>query len=170
VICPVCTSEYRSGYTRCKSCDVDLVDAAEIEVLKARTRSPRETLQGKETQAVATAGLAACREIEAAILDGGVPCYVAGENEEGEALSAGTMRYSVLVARDDLQSVGAILRGRFEALLAKEGTGTFQDTAIDLSQETVTCPACGHTGALVGGDCADCGLSLGVPASPDEEK
>ncbi len=166
MICPVCTSEYRTGYTRCAACDTDLVDDSEIEAIRARTRSPRESLQGVETASVATAGLAACREIETVVLDGGIPCFVAAENEEGEALSAGTMRYTVLVAAADLQKVGAILRGRFEELLAREGTGKFQDAAIDLTQETVTCPACGHSGALVEGACADCGLSLGVPELP----
>lgn len=163
MICPSCESEYRAGFTRCASCDVDLVDAAELEAIRARTASPRETLEGVERAVVAQAGLAACREIERALLDGGVPALVEAHQEEGEALSAGTMRYAVVVAAADLPKVSAILRGRFEALLEKEGTGRFQDVAVDLEAETVTCPACGHVGPLVDDACGDCGLSLGVP-------
>mgnify|MGYP000396718311 CR=1 FL=1 len=32
-----------------------------------------------------------------------------------------------------------------------------------IPDSTITCPACGHTGALVNGECADCGLFLGEP-------
>jgi hypothetical protein len=163
MICPSCESEYRAGYTRCASCDVDLVEPAALDAIKARTVSPRAALADVERATIAQAGLAACREIESALLQGGVPAYVEASQEEGEALSAGTMRYGVVVAASELQAVSKILRGRFEALLAREGTGAFQDTAVDLNAETVTCPACGHTGALVEGACGDCGLGLGIP-------
>lgn len=163
MICPACESEYRAGYTRCASCDVDLVEPSALAEIKARTATPRDSLKDVPRATVAQAGLAACREIEAALLAGGVPAFVEANQEEGEALSAGMMRYGVVVAAADLAQVSTILRGRFEALLAREGTGAFQDTAVDLSADTVTCPACGHTGALVDGACGDCGLGLGIP-------
>lgn len=37
MFCPVCKSEYRSGFTRCEPCDVDLVDR--VEPVEAGVRS-----------------------------------------------------------------------------------------------------------------------------------
>jgi hypothetical protein len=48
-------------------------------------------------------------------------------------------------------------------LLAREGAGVPLADAVDLSQPEVSCPACGHKGALVEGACGDCGLFLGAP-------
>jgi hypothetical protein len=107
--------------------------------------------------------LSACREVEAALLDAGVPCMLGTDTEDGEPLAAGAMKIGVMVAEDDLARVSAVMKARFEALVAQEGIGQFRTDAIDVTAAEVTCPACGHTGALVNGECADCGLFLGEP-------
>ncbi|OGQ26297.1 MAG: hypothetical protein A2138_17360 [Deltaproteobacteria bacterium RBG_16_71_12] len=68
-----------------------------------------------------------------------------------------------MIAVADLPRAGELLRRRFEQLIAKEGVGSFNTEAIDLSAAEVQCPACGHAGALAEGACADCGLFLGAP-------
>lgn len=162
-VCPSCGSSYRTGFTRCAPCGVDLVDPAEWERAQKDSGSPRAALAGKKTVAVVHAGLPACREIERALLEMHVPCFVDAVAEEGEALAPGALKVGVMVAEEDVHRAAEVLRRRFEALLQKEGSGAFVAEAIDLSQSEIACPACGHKGALVDGACADCGLFLGAP-------
>ncbi len=164
LVCPSCGSSYRAGFTRCAHCDVDLVDKAQIEDVKAKIDSPRLALADVPKVPVLHAGIAACREIERALLDAGIPCYVEAESEDADVLgAAGAMKVGVIVAEADLPRVGELLKQRFEELVEQEGVGSFNTEAIDLTAEEVQCPACGHTGALVDGACGDCGLFLGAP-------
>lgn len=163
LVCPGCGGTFRAGFTRCASCQLDLVEASAVLEMKQKLDSPRAALAGVPTVAVLHAGLPACREIERALLEAGIPCYVEAASEEGEALAPGAMKVGVMVAEADLPRVGELLKRRFEDLVAREGVGSFNSKAIDLSAAEVECPACGHTGALADGACADCGLFLGAP-------
>jgi hypothetical protein len=163
LVCPQCGSTYRAGFTRCHTCDVELVAAERIEEIKKKIDSPRAALEGVPKVAIVHAGIAACREFERAILEAGIPCYVEAEAEEGEALATGAMKVGVIVAEADVPKVGDLMKRRFADLVAKEGVGSFNAEAIDLSAAEIECPACGHKGALVDGVCADCGLFLGAP-------
>ncbi|MCC7070676.1 MAG: hypothetical protein IT383_05100 [Deltaproteobacteria bacterium] len=161
--CPECGATFRAGFTQCSSCRVDLVDEATAAAAKERRQDPRAALEGVAKIALVHAGLPACREIERALLDDGIPCLVEAEAEEGEPMSVGAVKVGVIIAQADLQKAGELLRRRFEQLIAKEGVGSFNTEAIDLAAAEVQCPACGHTGALAEGACADCGLFLGAP-------
>lgn len=161
--CPSCGSSYRPGFTRCAHCDVDLVDADQIADSKRKIDSPRAALEGVPVVAVVHAGIAACREFERAILEAGIPCYVEAAAEEGDPMAPGAMKVGVFVAEADLPKVGDLMQRRFADLVAKEGVGSFNSTAIDLSASEIECPACGHKGALADGACSDCGLFLGAP-------
>lgn len=163
LVCPGCGASFRSGFTRCSSCELDLVDASAAAAHKQKLDSPRQALADVPTVAVLHAGLAACREIERALLEDGILCYVEAAAEEGEALAPGAMKVGVMVAESDLPRVGDLLKRRFEDLIAREGVGSFQSVAIDLAAAEVECPACGHKGPLAEGACADCGLFLGAP-------
>jgi hypothetical protein len=162
-VCPSCGGTFRAGFTRCESCDEDLVDEATYAALLKKRDDPRAALEGVATVAIVHAGLAACREIERALLDAGVPCFVDAVAEEGDVLAAGAMKVGVIIAESDLARAGEVMKRRFAALIEKEGVGSFSSAAVDLSAETVQCPACGHSGALVDGACGDCGLFLGAP-------
>ncbi len=166
LVCPTCGGRFRAGFVRCGSCKVDLVDEAVVEAALAARDDPRKALAGRKVVAAIHASLSACREIEAALLEAGIPCVLSADAEEGEPLAAGAMKIGVMVAEDDLAGVSAVMKARFEALIAKEGVGQFRTDAIDVTAAEVTCPACGFTGALTNGECADCGLFLGEP-SPD---
>ena len=162
LVCPSCGGTFRVGFTRCAPCKVDLVDRATWEAALAARDDPKRALAGKKTVAIVHASLPACREVERALLDANIPCLLQTENVDGEVLAAGAMKIGVIVAEDDLPRVGAVMKSRFEALIHKEGMGTFKTDAIDVSAAEVECPACGHKGALKSGECADCGLFLGA--------
>jgi hypothetical protein len=163
--CPQCGDEYRPGIARCNRCDVELVDPDTVAAMgTVEEKSPRELLEGRKTATIAEAGLSACRELEKELLHAGIPAYTtAVEEEEANLGSAGIMKYGVIIAEDDLAQASEALKDRFEALVAREGIGSLNTEAIDLEASEVTCPACGHTGALDDGACADCGLFLGAP-------
>lgn len=163
LICPQCGAGYRAGFTVCHTCKVDLVDEALNTAQRAARGKPRDLLAGRPTTTIVQAGLPACREIERALLEAGITCFLDANAEEGEALAPGVLKVGVVVAEDDVPRVGALLKARFEGLIAKEGVGSFNTEAIDLTAAEVACPACGHTGALKNGECADCGLFLGAP-------
>lgn len=163
LVCPGCGGDFRPGFTRCATCNLELVDEQVVADLKKKIDSPRAALEGVPKVAVVHAGIAACREIEAALLESGVPCYVEADTEEGEAMVVGAVKVGVIVAESDLPRVGDIMKRRFEDLVKKEGVGSFNVTAIDLSAAEVECPACGHKGPLVDGACGDCELFLGAP-------
>jgi hypothetical protein len=164
LVCPSCGGQYRTGYTRCGTCDVDLVDEKTYADLQAARDNPRAALANVPTIPVVHAGIAACREIERAILEAGVPCYVDAINDDDQPLSTGgAMKVGVIIAEADLAKVGEIMRKRFSELIEKEGVGSFNSTAIDLAADEIECPACGHKGPLVDGACGDCGLFLGAP-------
>jgi len=163
LVCPRCGGSFRAGFTRCASCKVDLVSAADYDARAAAVDAPRQALAGKKTVAVIHASLQACREIERFLLQAGIPCTLATENEEGEALAAGAMKIGVIVAEEDVPRVSEVMKQRFAALIAKEGVGSFNTEAIDVAADLVECPACGHKGPLNKGECSDCGLFLGAP-------
>ena len=161
--CPNCRSEYRAAFTRCADCDVDLVDALDDDA--PTSAGPRELLADKNKAFIPQANLAACREMERTLLDGGVVCYVHAEEADADVAlgSAAAMQYAVVIDENDVDEVKKIFKGRFESMLAREGFGSLQTEAIDPEADQVHCPACGHQGPLEQGACADCGLFLGAP-------
>ncbi len=163
LICPSCSSTFRAGFTRCNSCGVNLVDQSIFDARQAGRGDPKKLLADRATIAIVHAGLPACREIERALLDGGIPCFIDATAEEGEALAPGALKVGVFIAEDDLARAGALMKSRFEELVAKEGVGSFKTDAIDLSLDEIECPACAFKGALKEGACGDCGLFLGAP-------
>jgi hypothetical protein len=164
LVCPSCGGSFRAGFARCTRCERDLVSPQEYAAAKEAMDDPRQALKGVKTVAIVHASLAACREIEGVLLDHRIRCYVAADDEGPEAQAAAGTKVGVFVAEEDLPKVSLVLKSQFESLVKSEGVGSFKTDAIDLAKDTVECPACGHNGALVAGECADCGLFLGAPA------
>tara|TARA_Y100001954_G_scaffold227410_1_gene270471 strand:+ start:104 stop:616 length:513 start_codon:yes stop_codon:yes gene_type:complete len=164
-VCPDCGAEYRTGFLECGDCKVALIEPnTSPAMVMAQKESPKAILEKVETTPIVEASLDACREIERELLEHQITAYVAGVTTDDAALgSANVSRFSVVIAAEDLAKASELLKGRFEALAAQEGIGSLNAEPIDLSNEIITCPACGHQGALVEGACEDCGLFLGAP-------
>jgi hypothetical protein len=162
LVCPKCQSEFRAGVDRCNTCDVSLVTPDRLEE-EAVGESPRDLLAGKDHAMIPARSLDSAREMVRELVAAGHPAYVDAMHEEGAPVSAGTMQYLVVIDKDEVQEVQQMLEGRYRDMLAREGADHIADHVVDLEAEEVTCPACGHTGALDDeGACADCGLGLGV--------
>lgn len=167
LICPRCQSEYRDGFVHCNSCDVALVTPEAFQSDDAGlTGLPQDALKDVETGIIPQPHLPAARELEAMILDAEIPCYVvAQEADQDVALgSSSALMYGVVVAKDDIERVRELFQEHFAASLEREGVGGgLQTEAVDLNADEVQCPACTHVGPLEDGECADCGLFLGIP-------
>lgn len=163
LVCPRCRSEYVTGIARCGSCQVDLVESSQLQDTPSGD-NPREVLKEAEKAFLPARTLDSARELERDLLEAGILCYVHAAQSEGALMSAGSIQYAVAFAQDDVTVVKELLEGRVRGLLEQEGLAALSSLAVDLEADEVTCPACGHTGALDDdGACSDCGLVLGVP-------
>lgn len=161
-VCPECRSEYVPGIARCATCEVDLVDPAVLDE-QAPSENPRELLKEAEKAYLAARNLDGARELERELLEAGILCYVHAAQSEGALISAGSIQYTVAFAQEDGPAVRELFEGRTRGLLEQQGLAALSTEAVDLEADEVTCPACGHTGALDDeGACSDCGLVLGV--------
>lgn len=162
LVCPRCRSEYVLGVGRCARCDIDLVDSSALEEV-AEAGSPREALQAAEKAFIAARNLDGARELERELLGAGILCYVHAQQSEGALMSAGSIQYAVAIAQEDIPTARDHLEGSYKQHLASQGLDALSSEAVDLEAEEVTCPACGHKGALDDeGACADCGLVLAI--------
>lgn len=153
MICPVCHDEYRPGFTRCASCDVDLVEslepaspptapaAAPISITEA---PPDETMVGfcgyltlDEARAARDTVRSSGRRAEILIreLPGGRLDQPAQEE------------YWLRVAPKDLRAVAALI-GFDPGVALTEGDDSFQ------------CSACGATVRATDTRCPGCGLGF----------
>ena len=164
-VCPSCEAEFREGFKRCTSCDVDLVDPAQLEAEAVQHGSPKERLKEVQQAFIPQAGLTACRELETALLAADIDCYTHVEEADADVAlgSAAAMQYAVVIAQADIEHVKDAMKERFQAMIESEGFGQLQTDPIDLEADEVACPACGHAAALEAGECAECGLFLGAP-------
>lgn len=164
-VCPQCGDEFRQSAVMCNRCQVELLDAKEhraSESPKAQL-SFAQRLSDVETATLLEGTLDACREVERALVRADIPVLLERRQPQGPQNlgSAQTTRYALWVARDDLPRAAGVLEEGFASMVAREGTGSLMTEAIDLSAAEITCPACGHVGALISGRCGDCELFLG---------
>jgi uncharacterized protein YbaR (Trm112 family) len=164
LVCPSCRAEFRAGFDRCKDCGVALVDPDRLEEEAVAHGTPKERLDGVQKAVIPQPSLTACRELEAALLDAGIDCYTHVEEADADVAlgSAAALQYAVVFAQDAIEDAKAAMKERFQEMVESEGFGQLQTDPIDLEAEEVTCPACGTTGPLSDGECAECGLFLGA--------
>lgn len=166
-ICPGCREEYLESMTRCAGCDVDLLDEDDAKLLPvSREFLSKEELLASETVIFTEAALQQCRELEKILYKANISCAVFPVNLDQSSATLGStssMNYRVVIRVSDVLAAQEAMRGHFYAQVLKEGQGDLMREAVDLSQDSITCPACLETGSLKDGECPHCGLALGVP-------
>ena len=165
--CPECGAEYRVGFVSCADCGTELVTGSTVAIEPKVDRPAREILADLPTARIVEGDLNACREVEEILLRRNLPaCIEAAVTEEAALGSASIKRFAVLVAEADLSRCVEVLRLRATDLQGGSGVGAFSEILVNLDADEVTCPACGHVGALQEKCCGDCGLFLGEPQNP----
>jgi hypothetical protein len=166
-VCSKCGDEFRADVLMCTRCHIELSNPHELQsAVQASKMSPHEQLAGVPTVPLMEGTLDSCREIERALLSANIPVVLESRKAQGPQNlgSAQQTRYAIIIAESDIPNAAGVLQNQFAAMVAREGTGAFVTEAIDLSALEITCPACGHQGALDEGRCADCELFLGEGA------
>lgn len=174
-ICPSCQEEYLDHIEKCVGCHEALI--SELDAKNVRPQNAlltKEDLLNSDMVPFVEGSLAHCREMEKVLLKSRISCvvYPVSLSSDGNAATLGSaseMKYIVLLRESDVEAAKEALLGKFHDEVAKEGKGSFVRDAIDLTKDSVTCPACEHTGALADGECQNCGLFLGtLDAAPQK--
>lgn len=150
--CPVCRCEYRAGFTRCASCDEELVEALEPETTEGGFESGRLlTDPGPMMDFCGFVTLEDAREARDSVWNRGMPAEIAIRPVPG-CLPGSAIReeYWLRIGRKTFQMVADLLG--YDTAESGPGTGPEASAANGLrcsdcgqpvaAQETF-CPACG---------------------------
>lgn len=101
MFCPVCKAEYRTGFTHCSDCDVDLVEALPVD-----QASSDLALAWRGSDPVSfSAALAALRDAD-------IPSYQLSDHDQLVwGLAIPRPRYGILVGKQDLQRALECVKG-----------------------------------------------------------
>jgi hypothetical protein len=153
MICPVCHSEFRPGFTRCNTCDVDLV--AELDVAPTPPPSRPAADPIRESDFVSYCGFLSlddAREARDTLREEGLPCEIVIREGAAADLEAPVHEeYWLRVLRRDLVSAEAVLEA---AQHASPGNGESTDG------DTFACSECGEDVALDANACPHCGAQF----------
>lgn len=105
------------------------------------------------------AGLPEARRLVERCEEAGIHAVLGGEACCGGGCAP---KAAVRVPRNELPKVKELLEAMWTADLAKEDIDPVMLARLRAAERSGRphCPACGHTGPLVGGACEDCGLQL----------
>ncbi len=152
-ICPQCLSEYREGFTRCASCEVDLVDSVAPE-MDLSDESVRAALAGKQLVAITRGELQVVKETRELLARKRIPSLIV-QDEEVRVPPGMAPRVLLLVGQDDLAGAAELLGEQFRQLLAQE------ESQVPEAADYGSCPACGAQVPETAEECPECGLYIG---------
>ena len=151
--CPQCLAEYRDGFTRCATCDVDLVEQLGEEMVLTE-ENIRRALEGKELLGVARGELEVVKETRALLSRARIASVII-EDEQAQLPAGMAPRVVLLVSKDDLEQAQSVLGEKFQQMLEAEGHPPPSEL------EYGKCPACGTTIPEDAEECPECGLFVG---------
>jgi len=181
--CPECRAEYRKGFERCPTCDVDLVEADEVPEMLTDEEVIASMAQ-EDLMPIVRGSIEGCRETQSKLLEKRIPAAI--HESHDEVAEAGHFRIlQVVVRREDAERAQEVLNlewvedAQREGLLGEVELTEAEDPAAgevdaewdaegddgddgDADEDAEpACPACGCTKPLKKGKCRDCGLHLG---------
>lgn len=151
--CPVCQCEFREGFTRCNTCEADLVECLSEEALLSE-EAIRKSLEGKELIVVTRGVLDAILETRDLLSSKRVPSLVV-EDEEAKPQPGHPKRMALVVGKDSLEAAAKALGENFHLMVEREGLTLQGNSRYDV------CPACGTSIPETAEECPECGLVIG---------
>lgn len=151
--CPHCLAEYREGFTRCATCDTDLVEHLGEEMVLTE-ENIRRALEGKELIGVARGELEVVKETRALLSRARIASVIV-EDDQAQLPAGMAPRVVLVVNKDDLERAQTVLGEKFRQMLEAEG----QTAPAEL--EYGKCPACGTAIPEDVEECPECGLFIG---------
>jgi hypothetical protein len=163
--CPECRAEYRKGFDRCPSCDVDLVEEADLSEMMT-DEEVIASMAEEDLVPIRRGSIEGCREIQAKLLEQRIPAAI--HEAQDEVSEAGHFRIlQVVVRKDDAEQAVEVLEGDWVRDALQEGLLDDMESVrgkvaedVDDGDAEPACPACGCTKPLKKGRCPDCGLHL----------
>ncbi len=151
--CPECQAEYRDGFTRCYSCDVDLVDRLS-DPFDTSDENVRRALEGKELVPVTRGYLDVVKETRELLAGSRIASLIV-DSDEAPVHPGAPKQVLLVVGKDDIQAAAHVLGDTFQGMLDEEGLSGERN--LNYQQ----CPACGHEVAEDREECPECGLFIG---------
>ena len=156
MICPRCKHEYRAGFTRCATCQVDLVDEdalAEPEPVRAETHSGIDaTTLAELLPFCGFITLDEARQAREELREADIPADIL--IREVETAQEVLEEYWIRVPRSQFAAAAQVLE---EQPAAAEGGGNGEVSGLDEDDETFACSACGEDGGSDADACPRCG-------------
>jgi len=145
--CPVCKSEFREGFTRCESCDVDLVH--EIQAEEPATSAPKPMAPGLLVDYCGFLSLEDAREARDQLRRDRLPSEIVIRDLAGEdPWAPAKEEYWIRVPSKGFRAVDAIL-----------GEPVTQEVGSEPG-ESVACSDCGKTVGPEESFCPHCGAKF----------
>lgn len=122
-------------------------------------------LETSELVPVIEGPTSSARQMERRLLDADIPVALVKPDAKACCSSGGCgcgAKLALMVREDDVPKVHALMQAEWLEALRKEGT-VGEESLVQLKtapEGELQCPACGHVGPLVNGECGDCGLVL----------
>jgi hypothetical protein len=151
--CPECRAEYRPGFTRCASCDVDLVESLP-EFAPLTEEEMRKALEGKELVAITSGYIDAVLEMRDQLAGMRILSLVE-EAEKAPPQPGLPRRVKLMVAKDSLEAAAACMGETFRSMVAQEGLKPNAEITYE------RCPACNSPVPPDAEECPECGLVVG---------
>jgi len=151
--CPVCLCEYREGFTRCNTCDVELVDHLEEE-MDLSEESIQKALEGSELVSITRGELEVVKETRDLLSSRRVASLIV-DDDKTKTPPGMPPRVSLVVSKDDVEKAAKILGDKFQSMVEEEGHAGNKELSYD------TCPGCGAKVAETAEECPECGLFVG---------
>lgn len=146
MFCPVCRDEYRRGFTRCATCDVDLVETLDAEPAADLPERPHKEARIADLPAVNFCGfvhLEDAREARARLKEHGVRSEILIRDGEDDGQAE---EYWLRVTPRDFPVTQKVLGYDEVASSASEDAADAFCSACGepVSEDAVSCPHCGE--------------------------
>ncbi len=157
MFCPECRAEYREGFVRCGSCNVDLVPELPPEDTFASVDAMAKALATKELQAIMVGSHVDLGEVQRFLSSKRLASVMAGEPDLERPIEAPVHnRLFLMVAAGELERARDLIHHRWREGAIAEGL-MLSEAPVNVGQ----CPACGAEVPLDAKVCPECELYLG---------
>lgn len=154
--CPMCLSEFRVGFEKCNSCDVDLVDQLKEE-MELTEENIKRAVEGQELIPIRRNTLDVIKETRDLLSSHRIASVIV-EDQQPPMHPGAPALMILLVPKDSVEATGKVLGENFSEMLQEEGiTKNSDSTAVQYN----SCPACGSKVSENTEECPECGLFVG---------
>ena len=163
--CPDCGDEFRSEFTRCAVCDVDLVSEKQLrednQAIELQKRSRDLNISPHDSLVVIRRGsLQDIKTLQRVLRSDYIGSLLVEDESETTKGCCGGKVFDLLVKQEDARDAIKVLADDYRRTtdLANHDFGDGGEAVIDLESNQARCPACGCKFKPEDKTCPECGL------------